>query len=149
MTHCHRELRARRNSGFSLIELTIVVAIISIVAALAQPSFNKALTKARAASVVGDLEAIKVAVFSYQAETSAWPPEESEGTIPTGLIPFLPSGFTFTPEDYSIDYEAWGGVPYNVGIAIVTDDVYLGAAVLDMLGKQVYQVGNKYAWVID
>jgi len=146
------ERRVRRRSderGFSLIELMIVVTIISIIAALAQPQLHGVLLKARAADVVADLNAVRVAVLQYQGSLNVWPAEEAAGTIPTDLIPYLPEGFSFNQEEYTLDYENLGGTPYMVGLTVVTDNSDLGLAVLDLLGKPVLTVGNKYSWIIE
>jgi type IV pilus assembly protein PilA len=56
----------RKNEGFTLIELMIVVAIIAILAAIAIPNFLKFVGKTRRAEVKYNLEAI------YKAEISSY-----------------------------------------------------------------------------
>jgi len=150
MTPRTTAVRARSDErGFSLIELMIVVTIISIVAAIAQPQMHSVLLKARAADVVADLNAVRVAVLQYQGDRSAWPAETSAGNVPSGLGPFLPNGFSFNQEEYTMDYENMGGTPYTVGLTVVTENSDLGLAVLDLLGKPVLNTGNKYSWIIE
>ena len=145
-----RTSRRQGQDGFSLIELLIVVTIISIIAALAQPQLHGVLVKARAAEVVGAMDVVKTAVVSYQSTEHAWPAEVGAATTPPELAGrFLPDGFQFVGDGYTLDFENWGGTPFNVGVAIVTDDAELGAAVLELLRKPVFQAGNKYHWVID
>jgi prepilin-type N-terminal cleavage/methylation domain len=48
-------MRNKKNSGFTLVELMIVVAIIGIIAAIAIPAFTKYVKKARSAEAAGDL----------------------------------------------------------------------------------------------
>ncbi len=57
-------------SGFSLIELLIVVAIILIIAAIAVPSFLRARLAANESSAVSSVRTIKTAEFTYY---SAYP----------------------------------------------------------------------------
>ncbi len=55
----------RRQNGFSLIELLIVIAIILVIAAIAIPNLLEARKAANEASAVGSIREIKSAEFSY------------------------------------------------------------------------------------
>lgn len=146
--HDNHERRGSER-GFSLIELMIVVTIISIVAAIAQPQLHSVLLKARAADAVANMNVVKVATLTYQGDLSAWPVEAAAGVIPAGLGEFLPEGFTFLMEEYTLDFDYHGGIPFTAGISMVTDNSDLGLAVMDLLGKGVTNTGNKYSWIID
>ena len=56
----------KREKGFSLIELLIVVAIILIIAAIAIPNLLRAKISADEASAVASIKAINTAELSYQ-----------------------------------------------------------------------------------
>jgi type IV pilus assembly protein PilA len=58
----------RKNKGFTLIELMIVVAIIGILAAIAVPNFLKFVAKTRRSEVKTNLEAIYKAELAYFGE---------------------------------------------------------------------------------
>ena len=58
----------RKQEGFTLIELMIVVAIIGILAAIAIPNFIQYQMRSRTSEAKTNLSAIKTASFAFQAE---------------------------------------------------------------------------------
>jgi len=58
----------KANSGFTLVELMIVVAIIGILAAVAIPKFAQMLEKSREGATKGNLAAITSAASNYYAD---------------------------------------------------------------------------------
>ena len=63
----------KRQKGFSLIELLIVVAIILIIAAIAIPNLMRAKITANQASAVGSLRAINTACIAYSTSYGQFP----------------------------------------------------------------------------
>ena len=67
----HRHLPSR--AGFTLVEIMIVVAIITLLAALAIPGFLRGRKRAQASRVKDDLRLIEAAVDQYAIETHRQP----------------------------------------------------------------------------
>ena len=87
-SHCRFPRSGR--AAFSLVELSIAILIISIVAALAVPHWKKAQFNARAAAVANDLRVFAAAFQSYAQERGDWPAATlAPAEIPAGMENFL------------------------------------------------------------
>lgn len=143
----------RGRKGFTLIELLTVMVVLSILAAIAVPRLRGAIVKAQAADVVGDLNAVKVAILTYHSDHSDWPENSGRGQVPSGLVDYLPTGFSFVQEEFTLDYDNWtgtAGAAFNVGVTFVTRERELGLAVMDLLGSGVWSDGDtKFTWVVE
>ncbi len=143
------ERTIRDRKGVTLTELLVVVLIVSIIAAIAQPKLHGVIVKARAADAISDMQVVRMALYNYQSEQQAWPSEASSGIVPTGLDVHLPDNFGLVRDEYTLDYDNWGGSPFLVGVTLITLDSILGRTVLEMLGSPKWNSGDRYTWVIE
>lgn len=96
----------RPAAGFTVLELMVVVAIISIIGALAVPTFQRLQTRTRAAAIVNDFRIFANGIQTYAVEHGAYPPEAAAGVIPAGTHQSLGAAFTrATPMGGKYDWE--------------------------------------------
>ncbi len=83
-------------AGMSVVELSIVVALLLLIAAISVPALRQNLQKKRAAACALNLDVLDVACKKYAAEQGACPAALSE-LVPDYLeaLPACPSGGTY------------------------------------------------------
>ena len=122
----------RHSSGFTLVEIMVVVVIIGLLAAMALPGFTKSRSRSQATAVVNNLRVYGSAFEVYAMEEGTWPPDENRGIIPPGMEGQLPR---FTEETHvggSYDWDP-GVFGYTAAVSIV--DIKAGANVLSEVDK--------------
>ena len=123
-----------REAGYSLLELLIVCAMITIVANIAIPGMYEGIYRAKASAIMEDFNLVRTTVHQHYADHSFYPPEVGPGTEPPELTPYLQSRLHWTHPDYQYDWELWvddAGDPTQpatgvlVGFSVVSTDAKL------------------------
>ena len=112
------KLFRKKDKGFSLVELMIVVAIIAILAAIAIPAFMRFAMKSKTSEATGNLSAIRTAEESYKAENDVYynclqSPAALTGSTPQAWVEAgLPSVNQFA--DIGFEPDGWVRYQYQV-----------------------------------
>jgi len=135
-------MRARRG-GFTFVELLISMIVVGCLSAIAVPKYIDLKRRANTTKVIGDFQAVRVAVMSFYADSSYFPGETGAGEIPANLQKYLPINFTFQRLEWTLDYENWDlgqGQGFTnssalIGVTIICQDPMLGETTSRLLGN--------------
>jgi general secretion pathway protein G len=84
----HRPTR-KREQGFTLLELMIVMVVIGLLAAIAIPAYTTNIKHAREAVLKSDLHTLRTAIDSYTVDKQK-APQSLDDLVQSGYIKFMP-----------------------------------------------------------
>lgn len=117
--------RRSRESGFTLLELIIVLAIIGILASIAVPRFARAPKRAKEAVLKTNLHTIRESIDQYYADKTYYP-DSLEALVDEGYLREVPQDpFTESSSTWYLIYsEESGDVPI--------EDITSGPGIFDV-----------------
>ena len=105
-----------RPTGYTLLELMIVVAIAGILVTLAVPSFQRSAVKAREAALKQNLATIRTVLDQHYADQGIYP-KSLEALVEAGYLRQIPvDPFTKTADSWVLVYEENAGDDEEGGI---------------------------------
>ncbi|MFN3699747.1 MAG: type II secretion system protein, partial [Dictyoglomus sp.] len=113
----------RREKGFTLIELMVVIVIIAILAAVALPNFMGATERARESAVRSAIKTIQTALEMYATDNQGYYPSnitdlQSGNYLPGGKFPNNPS----TNQSYSFNNNQSTEDAYRIVYTVAQDN---------------------------
>jgi prepilin-type N-terminal cleavage/methylation domain-containing protein len=99
-----------RHHGFSLVEATIVLAVVAVLAGAVAPSVSRTLAQGRLARAQNDVQAIRIAVHNVVTEHTLFVPFTSTGAVDGDAVEMLVS-------DGDIPFTAIGATNWDDRIA--------------------------------
>lgn len=127
-----------RRWGFTFVEILIAMTIVGLLSSIAVPKYRAMKQRAQATNVLGDLQVVRVAVMNYYADYNQFPQDAAAGVAPQNMEKYLPAGFGFKRDAWSMDFDVVPGAGVNgdlVSVSAATLDEELGRIVMAMLGN--------------
>lgn len=149
----------RSQRGFTMIELLIVISILSILVRVSLPAYKGIQRDAVATQALGDFNTVRAAAVAQYEATGAYAVDGPAGVVPGGMAPFLPRNYSFTKEQYSLDWENFAvsdstmgaGLSGNVlALTITANDSLVGRQILHMVGSNCahWSLENSHTFVV-
>ncbi|MEM8868641.1 MAG: type II secretion system protein [Verrucomicrobiota bacterium] len=82
-------MNSQNKSGFTLLEIMIVVVIVGLLALIAIPGFNNARVSSQNSKLANDLRVFAGQIEIYSLESGDYPEDSSTGELPEGLDEYI------------------------------------------------------------
>ncbi|MBE0569300.1 MAG: type II secretion system protein GspG [Deltaproteobacteria bacterium] len=118
-------MRRRKEAGFTLIEVVVVVAVIAILAAVLTPYITKYIDDSKIAKARNEVQVIGGAMTNFYKDTGMWPSRSATGgavaTLYTGTVtPAAAAVFTATPPVVP-PVATWAGTAAPIDNSLLTN----------------------------
>ncbi len=138
--------------GFTFIEMLMVMIVVGILVMIAVLKYIDLRHQATAASIVRDVEAVRLGAYSHWADHEKFPADAGTGIVPLAMERYLPSNFGFDRGAYSYDWDNFGdaGGGYRVGITVNLNNARLRQVVVRSFGNRLpyFAHGNAVTYII-
>ncbi len=140
-------------SGFTLIEIFVVLVIIGILSAVGLFKYIDFREQAYATKVAADMTSTKIAAITAWTDNEQWPPEAGPGIVPPEIRVHLHGSVQFVNSDYLLDWDnlgGGGGGPFLVGITVTTTNPTLMTHLTRTLGTTTpfILVGGRLTYIL-
>lgn len=134
-TESHRKLQAVRHSGFTILEIMIIILIMSIILLIAIPAYTDYRVRARVADMLIVVAPIKLKVAEFYMATQEWPADNGEAGLSSAT-----------------DYSNKAVQSVTVGVP-TAGDITIVSAIDELAGETIVfsptWVSNKVTWDCD
>ncbi|RLI95907.1 MAG: redox-sensing transcriptional repressor Rex [Candidatus Aenigmatarchaeota archaeon] len=114
-------MKTKKNGGFTLVEILIVVVILGILAAIVIPQFTQASTEARESSLASNLQTIRSQIELYKIQHSDnWPDTTDLASFTADMCTQGADGFGPYLQQIPVNPFATGDVSLSVGAGMGT-----------------------------
>lgn len=86
-------MKSKTQSGFTILEIMVVVGVIGILALMSMPSIRQATNRAEATITANDLKKFGEAVEFYSTESGAYPNTMTYSRVPELVAEYLPKAW--------------------------------------------------------